>query len=243
MGRNRTLGSPYEIQTASSSFTTNHSIDEYGVNSTNGPVTVTLDPDGARADQVVIRDIGGAASAHPIQILDGVTVVGTILQDGGSVSLTNYAGLGGVTWGPTGGSSASPTVFFIDPNLGTYPLTVAGDAAFFDATSVSVPDGFGMKITAFLSGTNSGGGAVVASMLQIRHADNASPTVFAEGYATADNNLGGATVSISCVLETVMSIWVTITPLGDGGPGLQLQKQANFWAVVELIPTPSVLLA
>jgi hypothetical protein len=88
------------------SFTTEYGVDEYGVDSPNATVTVTLDPNGAKGDQVVIRDVGGNAAANPITVMDGVTELGIINQNNGSLTLTNYAGSGGTTWGQTSGGTA-----------------------------------------------------------------------------------------------------------------------------------------
>ncbi len=107
MGRNRALGAPYQIRVMTDSFTTEYGVDEYGVDSPSATVTATLDPNGAKGDQVVIRDVGGNAAANPIIVMDGAVVLGVINQDGGSLSLTNYAGAGGTTWGQTGGGTAA----------------------------------------------------------------------------------------------------------------------------------------
>lgn len=53
MGRNRALGSPFEIDTISASVTTEARIDMYAVDAALGsPVVVTLDPNAFNGDQV-----------------------------------------------------------------------------------------------------------------------------------------------------------------------------------------------
>lgn len=64
MGRNRALGSPYQTETVTEDFTTNHSVDAYLVDAV--PLVVTLDPYAVNFDQVVIQDVTNTAGTHPI---------------------------------------------------------------------------------------------------------------------------------------------------------------------------------
>jgi hypothetical protein len=97
MGRNRTLGSPLEIQylTASLSTTEPH-IDVYAVDAPMGsPVAVTLDASPFSGDQLLVVDIGLNAAGQPIviQASPGQSIIGfgasvSITASGGSVQLT-----------------------------------------------------------------------------------------------------------------------------------------------------------
>jgi hypothetical protein len=97
MTRNRTLGTPYELQVVTSDFQTEAHVDRYLVATPSmGPaVTVTLDPSAFNGDQVVIQDASLNTSTYPITI-DGVVVgdVNSIADDGGSLTLTYSSQLG-----------------------------------------------------------------------------------------------------------------------------------------------------
>ena len=94
MGRNRTLGSPYQTETVTADFTTNHAVDAYMVDAV--PLVVTLDPFAVNNDQVLVQDVTNSAAAHPITInaSDGQTILNgfgssiAISSNGGSVLLT-----------------------------------------------------------------------------------------------------------------------------------------------------------
>jgi hypothetical protein len=94
MGRNRALGSPYQTEIVSESFTTNHAVDAYLVDAV--PLVVTLDPYAVNNDQVLIQDITDDAAASPIDInaSEGQTILNghgssiSIAVNGGSVQLT-----------------------------------------------------------------------------------------------------------------------------------------------------------
>jgi hypothetical protein len=96
MGRNRALGTPFEIATISTSQTTEPHIDMYAVDEDVGsPVTLTLDPNAFNGDQVVVQDVGDNAGteAITIQVSPGQTILGVgasvqITTDGGGVRLT-----------------------------------------------------------------------------------------------------------------------------------------------------------
>ena len=66
MGRNRALGSPYQTETVTADFTTNHAVDAYMVDAV--PLVVTLDPFAVNNDQVLIQDVTNTAAANPIVI-------------------------------------------------------------------------------------------------------------------------------------------------------------------------------
>jgi len=90
MGRNRTVGAPYQSQTVTENVTTNSSTDAYLVNAV--PLTVTLDPHGFSGDQVVIQDITGSAGTHPITV--NASPGQEILGYGSSVTINeNFAGV------------------------------------------------------------------------------------------------------------------------------------------------------
>ena len=113
MGRNRTLGSPYQTQTVTSDFTTNHSVDAYMVDAV--PLVVTLDPFAANNDQVAIQDVTNAAAAHPIviNVSEGQTILNgfgdtiSISTNGGSVLLTMTSDGWAPQVLPTGGGSGT----------------------------------------------------------------------------------------------------------------------------------------
>jgi hypothetical protein len=112
MGRNRPLGSPYQTQTVTEDFTTNHAVDAYLVDAV--PLVVTLDPFAVNFDQVLIQDVTNAAAAHPIvinaspgqEILNGFGASITIAMNGGSVLLT-MTPLGWVPQASTNGSGTT----------------------------------------------------------------------------------------------------------------------------------------
>jgi hypothetical protein len=110
MGRNRVLGSPYQTETVTADFTTNHAVDAYMVDAV--PLVVTLDPFAVNNDQVLIQDVTNTAAAHPITInaSDGQTILNgfgstiAVTTNGGSVLLTMTPD----GWVPqVGGSTAS----------------------------------------------------------------------------------------------------------------------------------------
>lgn len=73
MGRNRTLGSPFEIATIRSSQTTEAHVDMYAVDAALGsPVVLTLDPNAFNGDQVVVQDVADNAGTQPTRPVDGL---------------------------------------------------------------------------------------------------------------------------------------------------------------------------
>ena len=94
MGRNRALGSPYQTETVSEDFTTNHAVDAYMVDAV--PLVVTLDPFAVNNDQVLVQDVTNSAATHPIvintsadqTILNGYGSSISVATNGGSVLLT-----------------------------------------------------------------------------------------------------------------------------------------------------------
>lgn len=122
MGRNRALGSPYQTETVKADFTTNHAVDAYMIDAV--PLVVTLDPNAANNDQVLIQDVTDNAASEPIVInaSDGQTILNgygssiSISTDGGSVQLTMTPDgwvpqLGGASGG--GGGSGDSTNFYV----------------------------------------------------------------------------------------------------------------------------------
>ena len=101
MGRNRTLGSPYETQFVTTDVTTESHVDAYYCGATN--ITITLDPGAAVGDQVFIQDFTNSASGtQPITIVasPGQSVVG-------NPSIAIKTPLGGIL-----------LTFILDPILG-----------------------------------------------------------------------------------------------------------------------------
>ena len=94
MGRNRALGSPYQTETVSEDFTTNHAVDAYMVDAV--PLVVALNPFAVNNDQVLIQDVTNEAGAHPIviNVSEGQIILNghggsiSVAADGGSVLLT-----------------------------------------------------------------------------------------------------------------------------------------------------------
>ncbi len=119
MGRNRTLGSPFEIATITSSQTAESHIDMYAVDAALGsPVTLTLDPNAFNGDQVIVQDVGNNAGSQPIlvqaspgqTILNGLGASYAITTNGGGIQLSFDVTLGG-GWVPQLlGSSAATGV-------------------------------------------------------------------------------------------------------------------------------------
>ena len=149
MGRNRTLGAPYQTETVEADFTTTHAVDAYMVNAV--PLTVTLDPFAVNNDQVLVQDVTGSAGSHAITVLasEGQTILngyGSSIQitaNGGSVQFTmtldgwvaqpSAAGGGTGTTGATG--AAGPA--------GATGATGAGTPGTTGATGVGTPGATG----------------------------------------------------------------------------------------------------
>ena len=91
MGRNRALGSPYQVETVTEDVTTAHVVDAYMIDAV--PLVVTLDPHAVSGDQVLVQDVTNAAAAYPIvvlasegqPILNGYGGTLTIAENGGGV--------------------------------------------------------------------------------------------------------------------------------------------------------------
>jgi hypothetical protein len=125
MGRNRTLGAPYQTETVTADFTTNHAVDAYMVDAV--PLVVTLDPFAVNNDQVLIQDVTNTAAAHPITInaSDGQTILNGF---GSSISISTNGGAVLLTMTPDGWV----------PQVGGSTISGAGTTG---ATGVSGPAG------------------------------------------------------------------------------------------------------
>jgi hypothetical protein len=121
MGRNRVVGSPYQVETVTEDFTTGHAVDEYLVDAAS--VVCTLDPYAVNGDQVLIQDVTDGAATSPIVInasegqviLNGFGESISIATNGGAVLLVMTT-LGWVPLFSSGGSaSAAKTFIRISP--------------------------------------------------------------------------------------------------------------------------------
>jgi hypothetical protein len=89
MGRNRTIGSPYQAKLVAEDFTTEFTVDGYMA--TAVPLVVTLDPKAVVNDQVLVQDATNDAGANPIVInaSEGQTILNGY---GSSISITTNGG-------------------------------------------------------------------------------------------------------------------------------------------------------
>lgn len=107
MGRNRTLGAPYEQQVVTGGdFQTEAHIDRYLINnaSTSG-IAVTLDPNAFNGDQVTLIDVAGNAGSLPIAVSYQGQSIASITSSFGSLDLTYSSALD--QWSYTTGSSVN----------------------------------------------------------------------------------------------------------------------------------------
>ncbi len=90
MGRNRTLGSPYEQQLVATNFTTESHIDRYIVIGPGPVVTATLDPNAFNGDQVTLLNAPDVAGSVNVVPSPGQVLVGpsTVSVPGDSILLT-----------------------------------------------------------------------------------------------------------------------------------------------------------
>jgi len=100
MGKNRTLGSPLEILVVDKDTQTIPATDVYLVNTTVGPITITLDPFAIEGDQYVVSDSGNDAATNNITIVGGGHPIldspsTKISTNGGSLRLVFSSSLGG----------------------------------------------------------------------------------------------------------------------------------------------------
>jgi len=159
MGRNRALGTPFEIATISASQTTEAHVDMYAVNALSGAVTLTLDPNAFNGDQVLIQDVANNAGTQPIvinaspgqTILDGVGDTATINTNGAGYYFTFDRELGGwaiqlvLARGSSGSGVLSVTATApiqssggVNPNISITPATegAAGSMSAADKTKL-----------------------------------------------------------------------------------------------------------
>jgi len=121
MGKNRTLGAPLEIQVVAKDTQTAWPTDVYLVNTTVGPITITLDPNPTEGDKYVITDGANDAGTNNVTIVGGghpiLHRVSTALTtNGASITVVFSTSLGG--WsvvGGAGGSSPVQTAWYLDP--------------------------------------------------------------------------------------------------------------------------------
>jgi hypothetical protein len=206
MARNRTLGSPFEIDTVSQSVTVEAHVDLYAVDAALGtPVTVTLDPGAFHGDQVSIQDVGDNAFTQPITvlcspgqtILNGLGASYAISMNGAGIQLTFDEPLGG--WVPVllsssaGSSGSGPWTEvsgIIDANdvgagvsaAGARGLVGRGAFGFGVAAKAVNPGDF-----ALTGGTASGGPSIAAFNGAI--ASGANSVALAGGTAVGPNSM------------------------------------------------------
>jgi hypothetical protein len=165
MGRNRTLGSPLEIQYLTSSLATSEPhIDVYAVEAPLGsPVALTLDASPFSGDQLLVVDVGLNAATQPIGIKAnaGQNILGfgsafLITTNGGSVLLTYSQALS--AWIPVigGGGAAAAQQYVSGFAAGPVgPLTTT--EAPIVATSASVTIAAGQSALVWTSVEYDGG--------------------------------------------------------------------------------------
>ncbi len=221
MGRNRTLGSPFEIATITSPQTTEAHVDMYAVDAALGsPVVLTLDPNAFNGDQVVVQDVGNNAGSQAIviQASPGQTIVNgfgasiSISTDGGGVQLT-FDDSG---WIPASVVAASESFLWTQAGPGQPIETVdplAGVSSGVDNTASG-------EVSTCLGGssnTTSGGGSSCIGGFQ-NTASGASAGCFACYECTATGTISACLASDSATAGGLGSACVGTasgTALGD----------------------------
>jgi len=179
MGRNRAQGSPLQItKTSATVIQTAFGIDTYYIETevAGAAVSVTLDPNAANGDQVLIQDVSTKAATYNITIIpsEGQTIgfgAGDLVinTNGGGFLLTYLNSDGEAAWLPTpmafsesggGGSSGAPN--FVSTGA---PPAVA-ETQLFQATGVVVGPSGKVYWTAVTSLDNTGGTAVATDQMQ-----------------------------------------------------------------------------
>ncbi len=163
MGRNRTLGSPFEIATIRSSQTTEAHVDMYAVDAALGsPVVLTLDPNAFNGDQVVVQDVADNAGTQPIlvqaspgqTILNGFGASISISTNGGGVQLTFDQG----AWIPASVVAASESFLWTQAGPGQ-PITTVDALAGVQSGVANAASGEVSTCLGGSSNTASGGGS------------------------------------------------------------------------------------
>ena len=232
MGRNRTLGAPYQTETVSADFTTNHAVDAYMVDAV--PLAVTLDPFAVNNDQVLIQDVTNSALTHPITInvSDGQTILNgfgtsiSIATDGGAVLLTmtldgwvpsvggSVAGAGttGATGvpGATGASGATGAGTTGATGAGTTGATGVGTTG---ATGVAGATGPGVGTTG-ATGVGTTGATGVAGPVS-----GVTGTGFVTASGTAPASIGLTTAGATTVTNAQFTFDVGSSPTIAVGGG------------------------
>jgi hypothetical protein len=191
MGRNRALGTPFEVATISSSQTTEAHIDMYAVDAAPGsPVTLILDPNAFNGDQVVIQDVGDNASEQPIvvqaspgqTILNGFGTSISVAISGSGVQLTFDQNLGG--WIPQ-------MCVCLAPQQITTPSTVVVDPINGNDATASGPFKTVARLNAYLAGAKVSGTDVLTVQF------TSSPPATDEEFAPIGLNfIDGATMLV-----------------------------------------------
>jgi hypothetical protein len=168
MGRNRALGTPFEVQTVTASFTTRAHVDMYVVDATLGsPVTANLDPGAFAGDQVIVQDVAQNAGTQPITVSPspGQVIVGSsgsysVNTDGGGVLLTYDVDING--WVPQAilalAGTLGPNATSSGPTPGIAPGANAGTGA---RASIAGTDTAGLITVTVGAGQGAGPQAVV----------------------------------------------------------------------------------
>jgi hypothetical protein len=199
MGRNRTIGAPYQTTTITESVTTDHSVDAYLVNAASGsPVTVTLDPNAVANDQVLVQDAAGNAASQPIDIVasEGQTILNAgsslaISSNGGAVQFTYSAELSGWTAQVTSGGTSAGSGQIATGGSTNGSATPSAAVTFFDVTYTPKTTGH-LRVDAVMSVLGTASDSVQYQLRLAAAADPSSVVVNqpcgADGHSTATIN-------------------------------------------------------
>ncbi len=203
MGRNRTLGAPYEQQVITGGdFQTEARIDRYLVNNTStSGVAVTLDPNAFNGDQVTLIDVAGNATSLPITVSYQGQNVASISSSFGSLDLTFSAALN--QWSYTVGSSGN-TALAINTLLNR-TTTLPMPAVPFDVPTSDGADAQLMSLTIGPSDPTSGSQAT---------AINVHGYVGVQNTATAIRQIS---VNVETALGTPIYTTSATLPASSGG--------------------------
>jgi hypothetical protein len=214
VGRNRALGTPFEVQTVTSSVTTESHVDMYAVQAALGqPITVTLDPGAFHGDQVVVQDVGDNASVQPIvvQASTGQTIVNgfgaslSIQSSGGSVQLTFDEPLGG--WIPQLGttSSSTPTFTLVATTPGGGPTTTVD-------TGYKPPSGHAAEFSGSFNAVDRTAGVTTGGIIEAAVRNFGGTTVVAGQTGGGIGDLALNTASVLWGVSAAGTITMTFQP-------------------------------
>jgi hypothetical protein len=233
MGRNRVVGSPYQVETVTEDFTTGHAVDLYLVDAVG--LSVTLDPYAVNGDQVQIQDITNSAAAHPIAInaSEGQVILNdfgasvSITTDGGSILLTmtlqgwvplltSSSDCAGASCPAPGTPAFNPTWYAL---LAIYLDPVHGSDANTGATIGSPVKTMAEVVRRFGSSTPL---LVNGQSLTIHQLSAQTPGV--DNFFFAPKPVGGAIYAWVASVSNVGGTFspTTVTPKSQGNPGNDL---------------------